>query len=108
MLGEELIIADGLVSVQLVDIRGNKARIGIQAPRSMSVHRREVFDAIVREHGCKPLATFVEWSYDDETCPPKHKLLLELPSEAALRDAMCDGFVRFAPNSQLLRERGVA
>jgi carbon storage regulator len=34
------------VEVSVVDIRGDKVRIGIQGPKTMSVHRKEVYDAI--------------------------------------------------------------
>ena len=38
------------ISVTIVDIRGDKIRIGVEAPRSMAVHRSEVADDI-RRHG---------------------------------------------------------
>jgi cytosine deaminase len=34
------------VEITIVDIRGDKVRLGIRAPANVSVHRREVFDAI--------------------------------------------------------------
>lgn len=46
---ESIIIADNIV-VTVVDIRGDKVRLGIDAPREVPVHRQEVFDAIVREN----------------------------------------------------------
>ncbi len=47
---ESIVIGDNIV-VTIVDIRGDKVRLGIQAPTKIPVHRREVFDAIQREHG---------------------------------------------------------
>jgi carbon storage regulator len=38
-----------VITVCLVDVRGDKARIGIQADNSIFVHREEVQDAIDRE-----------------------------------------------------------
>ena len=35
------------VVVTVVDIRGDRVRLGIQAPTNVSVHRREIYDAIV-------------------------------------------------------------
>jgi len=45
---ESIMIGDD-VEITIVDVRGNKVRLGITAPRSIAVHRREVYDAIQRE-----------------------------------------------------------
>jgi len=45
---ESIIIGDD-VEVTIVDVRGDKVRLGITAPKSISVHRREVYEAIQRE-----------------------------------------------------------
>lgn len=45
---EEILIGDEIV-VTVVDIRGDKIRLGITAPKNVVVHRREVYDAIRRE-----------------------------------------------------------
>jgi carbon storage regulator len=37
------------VEITIVDVRGDKVRLGITAPREITVHRREVYDAIQRE-----------------------------------------------------------
>ena len=44
---ESIMIGDDVV-VTIVDIRGDKVRLGIEAPKEVSVHRREVYDAIKR------------------------------------------------------------
>jgi carbon storage regulator len=46
---ESIVIGDNIV-VTIVDVRGDKVRLGIEAPREISVHRREVYDAIQREN----------------------------------------------------------
>ena len=46
---ESIIIGDNIV-VTLVDIRGDKVRLGIDAPTEIPVHRREVYEAIQREN----------------------------------------------------------
>jgi carbon storage regulator len=46
---ESIIIGDNIV-VTIVDIRGDKVRLGIDAPSEIPVHRREVFEAIRREN----------------------------------------------------------
>ncbi|MEE9293406.1 MAG: carbon storage regulator CsrA [Phycisphaerae bacterium] len=54
---ETIMIGDD-VEITIVDIRGDKVRIGITAPISVPVHRKEVYDAIRRENvaaaGMKP------------------------------------------------------
>ena len=45
---ESIIIGDNIV-ITIVDIRGDKVRLGIEAPKEVPVHRQEVYDAIQRE-----------------------------------------------------------
>jgi len=45
---ESIIIGDNIV-ITIVDIRGDKVRLGIQAPKEITVHRQEVYDAIQKE-----------------------------------------------------------
>ena len=46
---ESIIIGDNVV-VTVVDVRGDKVKLGIDAPKEISVHRQEVYDAIRREN----------------------------------------------------------
>ncbi len=46
---ESIVIGENVV-VTIVDIRGDKVRLGIEAPGEVPVHRREVYDAIQREN----------------------------------------------------------
>lgn len=46
---ESIMIGDNVV-VTIVDIRGDKVRLGIDAPQDIPVHRREVYEAIQREN----------------------------------------------------------
>ena len=54
---ETIMIGDD-VEITVVDIRGDKVRLGITAPRHIQVHRKEVYEAIKRENqqaaGLKP------------------------------------------------------
>lgn len=45
---ESIMIGDE-VEITIVDVRGDKVRLGITAPKSIPVHRREIYDAIQRE-----------------------------------------------------------
>lgn len=46
---EEIIIGDN-IRIMVVDIRGDKVRLGITAPVDIPVHRKEVAEAIAREN----------------------------------------------------------
>ena len=48
-LRDESIIIGDEIKITIVDIRGDKVRLGIQAPTSIPVHRQEVYEAIRRE-----------------------------------------------------------
>jgi carbon storage regulator len=61
---ESIIIGDNVI-ITVIDIRGDKVRLGIEAPKEVPVHRQEVYDAIQRENmkaGRAPAK--------DETSPP--------------------------------------
>jgi carbon storage regulator len=62
------------VEIIIVDVRGDKVRLGITAPKSIAVHRREIYDAIQREKSEKK----------DSEQQPKEKTQ-ENPSEKSSR-----------------------
>lgn len=45
---ESILIGDDVV-ITIVDIRGDKVRLAFEAPNSVTVHRKEVYEAIQRE-----------------------------------------------------------
>jgi carbon storage regulator len=45
---QEICIGDG-IRIMVIEIRGDKVRLGISAPRDTPVHRHEIYDAIKRE-----------------------------------------------------------
>lgn len=49
---ESIMIGDD-VEITIVDVRGDKVRLGITAPREISVHRKEVWIAIKKEEDQK-------------------------------------------------------
>ncbi len=60
----ESIIINDHITVTVVEIRGDKVRLGIDAPKDVSVHRREVYEAIqnqemaARQSSSAPPSTF--------------------------------------------------
>jgi len=46
---ETIMIGDD-IEITVVDIRGDKVRVGISAPRNVQVHRKEVYESIKREN----------------------------------------------------------
>ncbi len=55
-VGETLIIGED-VTVTVLGIKGNQVRIGVKAPKDVSVHREEIFERIRVERGEDPGAT---------------------------------------------------
>lgn len=45
---ENIVINDDIV-ITIIEIRGDKVRLGVQAPKEVPVHRQEIFDAIRRD-----------------------------------------------------------
>ena len=48
--GETLMIGDN-VSVTVLRIKGNQVRLGVHAPRDISIHRKEIYNRILSEQG---------------------------------------------------------
>ena len=55
------------IEVTVVDIRGDKVRLGINAPRTVSVHRKEIYDAVRREN-----QNAAQMRPQDMSAPPLH------------------------------------
>lgn len=48
-VNEKIMIGND-VAISVIEIRGDQVKIGVDAPRSVKVYRREVFDAIMAEN----------------------------------------------------------
>lgn len=51
---EKIVIGDNIV-ITIVDVRGDKVRLGIEAPTEIPVHRQEVLEALRRQAAGQPL-----------------------------------------------------
>lgn len=47
---DETIMIGDTIEITIVDIKGDTVRVGITAPRSVAVHRKEIYEAIQREN----------------------------------------------------------
>lgn len=50
----ESIVINDVIKVTVVEIRGDKVRLGIEAPREIAVHRQEVYEQIHGKHQEEP------------------------------------------------------
>ncbi len=62
----ESIVIDDRIVVTVVDIRGDKVRLGIDAPKEVTIHRHEIYDALqaIRKHSPEPVG---DEQVDEET-----------------------------------------
>ena len=56
---ESIVINDD-ITIVVVEIRGDKVRLGVESPKEVPVHRREVFEAIQRNEASKADTTEAE------------------------------------------------
>ncbi|MFC1596709.1 carbon storage regulator CsrA [Planctomycetota bacterium] len=49
-VGDSIVISDDII-VTIVQIRDDKVRIGVEAPKEVPIHRKEVFEAIQQACG---------------------------------------------------------
>ena len=67
---DESIVINNDITIVVVEIRGDKVRLGVEAPKEVPVHRREVFEAIVRGDPLDPAAISGSES-TAEAAPPR-------------------------------------
>ncbi len=47
--GEKIMVDDNII-ITIIEVRGDRVRIGIEAPRDVSVHREEIYNEIQRDN----------------------------------------------------------
>ena len=46
--GESVVIGDDII-LTVIEVRGDKVRLGIEQPKGVAVHRREIYEAILNQ-----------------------------------------------------------
>ena len=62
----ESIVINDEITIVVVEIRGDKVRLGVEAPREVPVHRREVYEAIQRSQNVDAKVETTENETDEE------------------------------------------
>lgn len=75
-VGERLVIGDDIV-VTVIEVRSDGVRLGIDAPRSVAVHRAEVLEAVTAANAAAANAA----ADDDEAAESLRSLLAPRPAE---------------------------
>jgi len=47
--GERLIINNGEIKLSVLEVKGNQVRLGVEAPRHVTIHREEIYNRIQKE-----------------------------------------------------------
>ena len=53
----ESIVLDGDIILTVIEIRGDKVRLGVELPEGATVHRKEVYEALCRVEQKEPIVT---------------------------------------------------
>ena len=70
-VGERLIIKDGEINIDVLEVKGNQVRIGIDAPKHISIHREEIYNRIQAE---KTETSRQNTASNDKTIPTQQTL----------------------------------
>jgi creatinine deaminase len=90
----ETIVIGNNIDVTVVDIRGDKVRLGIQAPRNITVHRKEIYDQIHQAN--KEAANLRPADLDGVPAAPPARVKLETAAPLYPRAAGSDPFLKMA------------
>ncbi len=56
-MGESIVINDDITPT-VIEIRGDKVRLGVEHPKGVSVHRQEVYEAISQAAACTTRSSY--------------------------------------------------
>ena len=56
MKNESIVLGDDII-LTVIEIRGDKVRLGVEHPQGVKIHRREVYEAICRVEQRQPIVT---------------------------------------------------
>ena len=56
MKNESIVLGDDII-LTVIEVRGDKVRLGVEHPQRVTVHRREVYEAICRVQQREPMVT---------------------------------------------------
>lgn len=67
----ETVVIGGEIQITILGVKGNQVRVGINAPKSVAVHREEIYERIKREEqeAARAKAPPSSPSTDDEALP---------------------------------------
>lgn len=82
---DETIMIGDEIELTVVDIRGDKVRLGIKAPAEIAVHRKEVYEAIKRENEQASSLADTEFGGLRPPVPDKNKDTSSLPAAGRLQ-----------------------
>lgn len=71
---EEKIIIGDQITVVVIEIRGDKVRLGIDAPKDITIHRQEVYEAIQRENAAVKKCAICGWQSKTQVGIQQHLL----------------------------------
>ena len=67
---DESVVINNNIRIVVVEIRGDKVRLGVEAPKEVPVHRSEVYEAINNADPAKPIPSVNNVPQIPESCEP--------------------------------------
>jgi cytosine deaminase len=83
---DQSVMIDNDIEVRVVDVRGDKVRLGFIAPRDVTVHRKEVYDEIRRENQAAAQLKPEDLQQLKPPAPPQMRLVPSPPPEVLTKD----------------------